>query len=78
MEIENWGNEMSVALFNKNSVPVGTRYLTLADHSLFLPTIALCSNGSDVDINISWQTMTLTPPVFGIVSLLAYLGSQNK
>ena len=70
IEIEAFESAMSVALFSKNFEPVGTRYLTLRDHELFLPTVAVLRSASDnepIELNIYWQTVVSVPPHFYMV-----------
>ena len=69
IEIEVFEEKMSVALFNKNGLPIGTRFLTEKEHSHFLPTIAICGNGSNVEIDVVWQNRIASPPVFSVVSI---------
>jgi hypothetical protein len=71
VEIEVFQELMSVALFSKNGMPVGTRYLTLTDHCQFFPTIALCGNGSEMEVEIVWQNSIASPPLFSVVCLQA-------
>lgn len=68
LEIEVFEHNMSVALFSKNGMPVGTRYLTLKDQSQFYPTVALCGNGSSVEVEIIWQNSIASPPLYSVVS----------
>ncbi|CAF4956854.1 unnamed protein product, partial [Rotaria magnacalcarata] len=50
VQIEAFGKEMSVVLFSRNFQPLGTRYLTLNDHSQYFPTILIENNGDPVDL----------------------------
>ena len=68
LEIEVFQKHMSVALFSKNGMPVGARYLTLTDQSQFFPTIALCGNNSEMEVEIVWQNRIATPPLFSVVN----------
>ena len=68
---------MSVALFSRNGLPVGTRYVTQRDHSQFLPTLALATSGGggggyghDVVVRITWQNRVSAPPAFNVVCQL--------
>lgn len=70
VEIEVFEQEMSVALFSKNFRPIGTRYLTLRDHSQFLPTILIENGGDPVELLVYWQTRVSVPPHYSVVSLL--------
>ncbi len=60
---------MSVALFSKNNIPVGTRFLTLKKHKHFYPTIAICGNGCDVIVDVVWQNRVASPPLFSVVGI---------
>jgi len=70
VEIEVFNEDMSVVLFSKNFRPIGTRYLTLKDHSTYFPTILIESNGDPVDLLVYWQTRVSVPPQYSVVSLL--------
>ena len=67
VELEVFEENMSVVLFSKNRLPVGTRYLTQTDHTQFLPTVAVCANGSEVKVKVVWQNRVAAPPVFSVV-----------
>ena len=69
LEMEVFERKMSVALFSKNYIPVGTRFLTLKKHKHFFPTVALCANGCDVVIDVVWQNRVAAPPIFSMVSV---------
>lgn len=68
VEIEVFDTEMSVALFSKNFRPIGTRYLTLRDHSQFFPTILIENAGEPVELLVYWQTRVSVPPHYSVVS----------
>lgn len=68
LEIEVFDKEMSVALFSRNFRPVGTRYLTLRDHSQFFPTILIENGGEPVELLVHWHTRVSVPPHFSVVS----------
>lgn len=70
VEIEVFEQEMSVALFSKNFRPVGTRYLTLRDHSQYFPTILIENGGDPVELIVHWQTRVSVPPHYSVVSYL--------
>jgi hypothetical protein len=59
--VETFGQDMSVVLFSRNFRPIGTRYLTLADHNQYYPTILIESNGDPVELIVHWQTRVLLP-----------------
>ena len=67
VEIEVFDKEMSVALFSKNFRPIGTRYLTLRDHSQYLPTILIENGGEPVELLVYWQTRVSVPPHYSVV-----------
>jgi len=67
LEMEVFEPDMSVAIFEKNFKPVGTRFLTLKDFDSFLPTIVVSSNGEPIEINVYWQTVVSMPPHFNVV-----------
>ena len=67
VEIEVFDKDMSVALFTKNFRPIGTRYLTLRDHSHYCPTIFIENGGDPVDLLVYWQTRVSVPPHFSVV-----------
>ena len=71
VEMEVFEVDMSVALFSRNGSPVGTRFVTQADHGQLLPTVAICGNGSEVVIDIVWQNRVSDPPVFNVVRVSA-------
>ncbi len=73
VEIQVFDKEMSVVLFSKNYRPIGTRYLTLNDHSEYFPTILIESYGSPVDLLVYWQTRVSFPPHYSIVSVVLVL-----
>jgi hypothetical protein len=62
VEIDVFEKERSVVLFSKNFRPIGTRYLTLNDHSQYFPTILIESNGDPVELLVYWQTRVSVPP----------------
>jgi hypothetical protein len=68
IEMEVFEIEMSVAIFSKNFKPVGTRFLTLKVPELFMPTIAIQSDGEPVELNVYWQTVVSMPPHFNVVT----------
>ncbi|CAF3064750.1 unnamed protein product [Rotaria socialis] len=68
VQIEAFGKEMSVALFSRNFQPLGTRYLTLNDHSQYFPTILIENNGDPVDLLVHWQTRVSVPPQFSMTN----------
>ena len=68
LKLNVFDKEMSVVLFSKNFRPVGTRYLTLNDHSQYFPTILIESNGDPVNLLVYWQTRVSVPPHFSAVS----------
>ncbi len=68
LEIDAFEKEMSVALFSKNFRPIGTRYLTLRDHSRFYPTIFIENAGDPVELLVYWQTRVSVPPHYSVVS----------
>ena len=68
VEMEAFATEMSVALFSRNSRPVGTCYYTQSNRDEFLPTIGLCSNGYDIEIDVCWQNMNCGARNFDVVS----------
>ncbi len=70
LELEVFEKRMSVALFSKNNIPVGTRFLTLKKHKHFFPTIAICGNGCDVLVDVVWQNRVASPPLFSVVSIV--------
>jgi hypothetical protein len=70
VEIDVFDEEMSVVLFSKNFRPIGTRYLTLKDHSEYFPTILIESNGDPVDLLVYWQTRVSVPPQYNVVSFV--------
>ena len=47
---------------------VGTRYHTHKNKSQLLPTIAVCSNGSEVELDIVFQNRISGAPVFQVVN----------
>lgn len=67
IEMEVFEEDMSVAIFSKNFKPVGTRFLTLKDAQQFLPTIAVVSNGEEIELNAYWHTVVSMPPHFNVV-----------
>ncbi len=69
VEIEVFDKEMSVALFSKNFRPIGTRYLTLRDHSQFFPTILIENASTPVELLVYWQTRVSVPPHYSVVSV---------
>ncbi|CAF1377156.1 unnamed protein product, partial [Didymodactylos carnosus] len=66
IEIEVFDKDMSVALFSKNFRPVGTRFLTLQDHSEFMPTIMIESYGEPIELLVYWHTRVSVPPHFSV------------
>ncbi|CAF0900115.1 unnamed protein product [Rotaria sp. Silwood1] len=66
VEIEVFEQEMSVALFSKNFRPIGTRYLTLRDHSQYFPTILIENGGDPVELLVYWQTRVSVPPHYSV------------
>ena len=75
VELEAFAKDMSVVLFSKNLLPIGTRFLTQKDKSQFLPTIVLCGNGSEVEIDVCWQTHILKPRKYNVVCFQLYLSN---
>ena len=69
VEVEVFDKEMSVVLFSKNFRPIGTRYLTLNDHSQYFPTILIESHGDPVELLVYWQTRVSIPPHYSVVSM---------
>ena len=67
IEMEVFEPDMSVAIFEKNFKPVGTRFLTLKDFEMFLPTLAVQSHGEPIEINVYWHTVVSMPPHFNVV-----------
>lgn len=67
VEIQTFGEEMSVVLFTKNFRPVGTRYLTLKNHQQFFPTILIDSNTESVELSAYWQNRISVPLQYNIV-----------
>ena len=67
VEMEAFAAEMSVALFSHNNRPVGTCYYTQSNRDEFLPSIGLCSNGYDIEIDVCWQNMNCGPRNFDVV-----------
>ena len=61
-------DDLSVILFIKNDRPIGTRYLKLKSVEEFYPTISLCGNGYDVEIQVYWQNRLGEPQSFFPVS----------
>ncbi|CAF3928592.1 unnamed protein product [Rotaria magnacalcarata] len=53
---------------NRNFQPLGTRYLTLNDHSQYFPTILIENNGDPVDLLVHWQTRVSVPPQFSMTN----------
>ncbi len=68
VEIQVFDKDMSVVLFSKNFRPIGTRYLTLNNHSQYFPTIFIESNGYPVELLVYWQTRVSVPPHYSMVS----------
>lgn len=68
IEIVAFGKEMSVVLFTRNFQPIGTRFLTLNDHSEYFPTILIENNGDSVELLAYWQTRVSVPTQYNIVS----------
>ncbi|CAF1350584.1 unnamed protein product, partial [Didymodactylos carnosus] len=66
IEIAVFDKDMSVALFSKNFRPVGTRFLTLQDHSEFMPTIMIESHGEPIELLAYWHTRVSVPPHFSL------------
>ncbi|CAF1096486.1 unnamed protein product [Adineta steineri] len=64
VEIQVFNKDMSVILFSKNFRPIGTRYLTLNDHSEYFPTVFIENNHYPVELSIYWQTRIAIPPYF--------------
>ncbi|CAG5134153.1 unnamed protein product [Candidula unifasciata] len=69
VQMVTFAKNMSVALFTKNLHPVGTVYYTQSNRADFLPTIALCSNGSSVVIDVFWQNVVQAAPAFSVINL---------
>ena len=67
VEIEIFSEGRSVVLFSKNFRPIGTRYLTLEDHSEYLPTILIESYGNPVELTVHWHTRVSFPPPYSLV-----------
>ena len=68
MEVDVFDENMSILLFNKNFLPVATRYLSQSDPDQYLPTIVLQALDGDVVVDVSWQTQIAAPPAFQVVS----------
>ncbi|CAF3406424.1 unnamed protein product [Rotaria sp. Silwood1] len=68
VEIEIFDKEMSVVLFSKNFRPIGTRYLTLHDHSQYFPTILIENNGDPVELLVYWQTRVSVPSSYSMTN----------
>ncbi|XP_062616121.1 uncharacterized protein LOC134277830 [Saccostrea cucullata] len=64
VEVSNFGRKHPVALFSKNWRGIDTRYVTILDQDQILPTVAVCGNGYDVEIDIFWQNQYLKGPPF--------------
>lgn len=75
VEISMFDKNHPVALFSKNYRAIGTRYVTMPDQDQMLPTVAVCGNGYDVEIDIYWQNQYLKGPAFSEVRTL-YLGTN--
>ncbi|XP_064628155.1 uncharacterized protein LOC135487894 isoform X2 [Lineus longissimus] len=69
LELEVFDHPRSIALFSKNFVPVGTRYVNQKDHSLFLPTISIFGDNNDVELNVVWQSRISAPPTFQVTNV---------
>ncbi len=69
MEVSSFAKEMSVCLFSKNYRAIGTRFYSQPDKSEYLPTIALCGNGSEVVVDVYWQTQILSNCNFSVVCI---------
>jgi len=67
VEVEVFEKEMSVVLFSKNFRPIGTRYMTLRDHSQYFPTILIENNGDPVELLVYWQTRVSVPSHYSVV-----------
>jgi len=72
VEIEVFDKEMSIALFSKNFRPIGTRYITLREHSQYFPTILIENGGDPVELLVYWQTRVSVPPHYSVVSLIFF------
>lgn len=70
VEISMFDKNHPVALFSKNYRAIGTRYVTMPDQDQMLPTVAVCGNGYEVEIDIYWQNQYLKGPAFSEVSSL--------
>ena len=68
LEMEVFEKKMSVGIFSKNFKPIGTRFLTLDNPDLFIATVAVESDGEEVEINVYWHTVVSMPPHFNIVN----------
>lgn len=66
VEVEVFEKEMSVVLFSKNFRPIGTRYMTLRDHSQYFPTILIETNGDPVELLVYWQTRVSVPSHYSV------------
>lgn len=64
VEISMFDKNHPVALFSKNYRAIGTRYVTMPDQDQMLPSVAVCGNGYDVEIDIYWQNQYLKGPAF--------------
>ncbi|BFZ09153.1 hypothetical protein BsWGS_12192 [Bradybaena similaris] len=64
-----FAKNMSVALFTKNTHPVGTVYYTQPNRAEFLPTIALSAGGSSVVMDVYWQNLIQIAPTLSVVNL---------
>ncbi|KAK3097806.1 hypothetical protein FSP39_013389 [Pinctada imbricata] len=66
LEMSNFDRKYPIVLFSKNQRPIGTRFLHLTEPDTFLPTVALCGNGYDVEIDIFWQNQYCMGPSFDV------------
>ena len=69
LEVSNFGRKYPMVLFSKNSRPIGTRFLHLTEPGQCLPTVSVCGNGYDVEIDIYWQTQYCMGPRFDEVGV---------
>ena len=77
-EVCSFHPQSSVVLFHRNLSGVGTRFLTQPNHEQFLPTVAICGNGSDVRVNITWQFNVDGPPLYSVVSINTVIYQYNS
>ncbi|KAL3883020.1 hypothetical protein ACJMK2_029320 [Sinanodonta woodiana] len=69
LEMRSFDTKAAAVVFIKNNTPIGTRYVTLPRAEEFFPTIAICGNGYDVELDVTWQTHTGSGPNFNVSDL---------